>query len=527
MGIWAHLRRRRAATATRSGEENLLVISDIHLGEDILVGGPDHLAEHIRVLNRELAQFVDFYRRTTLDGRAWHLVINGDMFDFVKVSVLPEPGDSLYKRWRQVGRDGGENITLPNTPENVVWKLERILDIHRPLFKELAAFLLDGHRVSIIEGNHDAEFYFEEVRVRLRRYVVELAEGLHAGRKQSGSFDAEKIGEAFRFRTWFMASPGRYHIEHGHQYDEYCSFEYNLAPLDHREADTLATPFTHRVVPHLAELLGDFSTHGIDKWTFTDAVRFVFGLGPRMFWAIAKVYFRVAFELLGESGERRKEELKARGEGHRARLQALGRGSPYSEVTITALDRMKATPVEFSFWKTLRVFYLDRFLTALASFAGVFIGLLVGGSVGLILASGSLLFGSGSLLLQAMSRATDVPDILRRAAAQVAGLTGTRYVIFGHSHDPELVDLKDRYGIGQFGEAAFYLNTGSWVTREILLGKASTGMTYAEVTSRGAALKRWQSGEHSSVVLADTSSTVHPINGTEAHPRKDSVVPTA
>ena len=31
-----------------------------------------------------------------------------------------------------------------------------VLEIHRPLFKEMARFLLNGHRITILEGNHDA-----------------------------------------------------------------------------------------------------------------------------------------------------------------------------------------------------------------------------------------------------------------------------------------------------------------------------------------------------------------------------------
>jgi hypothetical protein len=51
--------------------------------------------------------------------------------------------------------------------------------------------------------------------------------------------------------------------------------------------------------------------------------------------------------------------------------------------------------------------------------------------------------------------------------------------------------LRQEFGVGRFGETSFYLNSGSWVTREILLGEAGEGMTYVELTQHGAALKRW------------------------------------
>ena len=50
MGLFS---RRSKPTPAGEADENLLVISDIHLGEDILDEGPASLSEYIRALNRE------------------------------------------------------------------------------------------------------------------------------------------------------------------------------------------------------------------------------------------------------------------------------------------------------------------------------------------------------------------------------------------------------------------------------------------------------------------------------------------
>ncbi len=51
----------------------------------------------------------------------------------------------------------------------------------------------------------------------------------------------------------------------------------------------------------------------------------------------------------------------------------------------------------------------------------------------------------------ARTRVRDLPEDLRCVAARVAEQTGVRYVVLGHSHHPELVNLRERYGVGRFG----------------------------------------------------------------------------
>lgn len=508
MGWWSRLVGREEPP-NRLGDENLLVISDVHLGEDILIDGPEHLSDYIRALNRGLAEFVAAHRAVVVDGRPWHLVINGDLFDFVKVSLRPEPQEA-YERWGRLDLRGLDTKVIPNTAQAVVWKLERIVEVHRPLFKELALFLLDGNRITILEGNHDAEFYFPEVRQTLRDTLARIAEQQHAREKRDTPFDAASLAERVQFRIWFEALSGRYHIEHGHQYDEYCSFEYQLAPYDKEGADTLATPFSHRPMPYFAELLGDFSTHGMeDRGAFWRIIRHVLLLGPRVIWGATKAYFVTSFEMVRRSGKRRRAEVLDLQARHTRRLEGMAGEAPYGYRTLERLDRLRATPAEFSLVKMVRVSYLDRFLlgaaTALAMLPAFFLSFMDAAAY-LVLVLG---LGSVGQWILARTRVTDLPETLRRAAAGIAEVTGVRYVVLGHSHHPELVNLRERYGVGRFGENAFYLNTGSWVTREILLGEKGKGMTYVEITSRGAALKRWVGEESQPALLASTDGDLH------------------
>ncbi len=501
MPFWSRAR----AEDTAGGESyNLLVISDVHLGEDVLIDGPERMSEYIRALNRELAQFIASHRQERVDGRPWHLLVNGDMFDFVKVSLRPEPTDA-YAAWARGEREqaaaaGG----IPNTAANVTWKLKRILEIHRPLFKELAAFVLEGNRLTLIEGNHDAEFYFDEVRASLGEELLRLARRLHAEGKRRDKLDETAFAERVQFRSWFDASPGRFHIEHGNQYDEMCSFEWRLAPYDREGAQTLAVPLSHRAMPYFVELLGDFSTHGFEDKSFGYWLRYVFALGPRLVWALFKTYWLVVWELLLRAGKKRRAELEALRAQHGARLRGLSEEAPYGQRILAALDRLKALPAEYSLLKMLHAAYVDRFAVLVFGGLALLPVFFLSAGAALWWSLGVALLVAVAWWVSAKAGHVDLPATLRRAAARIAELTGARYVVFGHSHHPELVDLRAAFGVGRFGEQAFYLNTGSWVTREILLGAQGRGMTYVEITGDAAYLKRWRGSGQTPVVLSCT-----------------------
>lgn len=496
MNLWGRLFTPKNRT-TPLVEENVLVISDIHLGEDVVVDGPEHLGEYIRALNHELTNFVAAHADEGDDGRSWHLVINGDMFDFVKLALKPTP-EEAFSEWR-LRLSPEELAAMPNTPALVVWKLARIVEIHRPLFKEMARFIRLGHRISIIEGNHDTELYFPETQAALQNHV--LQEVLRQG---GTGEDLETLRHRIQFPGWFTASAGRYHIEHGNQYDPYCSFEYNLAPFESGTDVRMAVPMTHQVMPYFADVLSDFSTHGIEGWSMMQWVRYGLTLGPRLAWVLLTSYARAMVDVLGKSGPKRAAALEGHGERHRARLKELAEQSPYGLETLAALDRLKATPAEYSIWQMMHVFYVDRFLVGAGMLVLGTLGFFLGGGAGRLLAGGVLLGGVALLYVLGRTTRGRVDERLRTAAAGIADRTGARYVVFGHSHEPELVDLGHAFGTGRFGESAYYINSGSWVTREILLGEAGKGMTYVEISRRGAALRRWGGSRATSAVLATT-----------------------
>jgi UDP-2,3-diacylglucosamine pyrophosphatase LpxH len=479
---------RRAERAIET-DERIIVISDLHLGEDVVAGGPEHLGDYIRALNRQLADFV----RSHCDRRKgrWHLVVNGDMMDFVKVAVSSEP-DEAFRSWRQ----GLGDEALPESREQVLWKLVRIMEIHRPFFRELARFLAVGNRATIVEGNHDAEFYFPEVQQAIRQFVEDEAQKLPEWEDDMG----EQIRRRFTFGSWFIAQVGRYHIEHGHQYDRYCSFEYNLVPVDHHGG--IAVPLSHKLLPYFSRLLGDFSTHGIEEWSFSRWMSYIFNRGPRMTLVLLWAYFQAMRELVPLAGRARPGAQES-ARMQRTRLRSIAKSGPYEMETLRRLERLKAKPAEHSILSIIHLFYLDRFILLAAGVPLAAIGLWVGGH-GLWLAGATAAGMVAGLLALSWRRAADIDETLRGAAARIAAVTGARYVVFGHSHEPELINLSDTYGVGPLGAKVFYVNSGSWVTREVLRGDSGKGMTYVEIAAESATLKRWNGADRVATVLAST-----------------------
>jgi UDP-2,3-diacylglucosamine pyrophosphatase LpxH len=456
-------------------------------------------------LNRELADFIAGHRTRVSPDGGWHLVIDGDMFDFVKLAKMV-PRKKRRPRLRRKRRRGAEPATAP-TPlldhrDDIRARLARIITVHETVFREMAAFLLAGHRVTIIEGNHDAECYLREVRADLRAAVLRFAHAHQSGLGQQ-PIAPELLHERLSFRTWFEAGTVgdgvRFHIEHGHQYDEFCSFEYNLAPYDDASRREVAMPLAHRAIPYFTELLRSFAAEPVEAFDGKAALRFMQMLGPRKAWVLFKVYCIAMLELLKRAGKKRRSALTGLADEQRSELHALAANSPYDVATLERMDALKALPAEYSVIKMIRVFWFDVVLATGVAITGTLMSLLIGGVLGLLF---SLAILSGCIYVVRRGnrdRRLNVVRVLQHAASKLAAETKARYVIFGHSHRAELVRV---------GADAFYLNSGSWVTREVLRGEQGSGMTFIEITPDAAELKRWTGLGKIPRVLASTASGV-------------------
>lgn len=143
--------------------------------------------------------------RVCLDDRPVDLVFDGDTIDFLKTSV-----DGAWPRYI--------DATIAQA------KLDRIEAAHPLFFEAVRELLASGRcqRVIFVEGNHDYELVFPEIRQRIRRL---LGQG-------------ERV--IFPGTSWRM---GDLHVEHGHQTDVLFSTEpdHRFVELDGRKV--LALPW--------------------------------------------------------------------------------------------------------------------------------------------------------------------------------------------------------------------------------------------------------------------------------------------
>ncbi len=199
---------------------NYLVVSDLHLR-----GGFTNRTEGLYHFDDEFAEFLRYYRVHRRAERPWHLVIGGDFIEFLYINDAPDRTDRML---RGVHFTASENYYGASTEApKARWKLDRILrSSHAQLLIALARFVFEGNHVSVLRGNHDAEMFWPEVKEHFRRLIAE-----HHPQDVSYLQMKDAVRHRVQFPDWFFFEPGQLYVEHGCQYDPFCSFEYFMNPV--------------------------------------------------------------------------------------------------------------------------------------------------------------------------------------------------------------------------------------------------------------------------------------------------------
>jgi hypothetical protein len=105
---------------------NILVVSDLHFGEELLPGATPERRQAVEIGARAFRDFLHYHTSRRLGGRPWRLVIAGDLFDFMSVVIPGRPG--------QPARSADERrFGLGRGYKPGVERLARICENHRPL----------------------------------------------------------------------------------------------------------------------------------------------------------------------------------------------------------------------------------------------------------------------------------------------------------------------------------------------------------------------------------------------------------
>ena len=225
-----------------SKAEYTAVVSDLHLCEAEPIHTKYPLWKKYKTrqffFDKEFVQFLKtIHEKAHL--KKVELVLNGDIFDFDSVIALPK--NPPYRiSWIEKRRG------LHPQEEKSVFKIKKILQHHKAWVKSLREFLMQGHRVIFVIGNHDVELHFFLVQQAIRE-TLSLPKDLQKN---------------LRFNEWFYLSNNDTLIEHGNQCDPYCVAENPVHPFIVRyNRVEVRVPFGNLATRYMINAMGFFNPH--------------------------------------------------------------------------------------------------------------------------------------------------------------------------------------------------------------------------------------------------------------------------
>jgi hypothetical protein len=248
--------------------------------------------------------------------------------------------------------------------------------------------------------------------------------------------------------------PGVAWIEHGHVYDEGCSFEFNLAPSDPADGRIVANA-DYAAIRYLGSAVPELDPHGIEEWGLWGYLRYTAGLGFRSgtrLWVAYARFVRALFAArrLHKSFKRRDRRQRE----HRARLAEVAHAAGIPIETASAIDRMSRTPLTVSSRRLGRMVMLDRFGIGLGGALACAILLLSLRLVWALLGIACVV-GGAIALTRWLGRHMVTSQLSMRAVPQrLRKLVDAPVVVFGHTHDPRWQKLRS---------GGLYLNAGTWL----------------------------------------------------------------
>lgn len=195
--------------------ETVIVVSDLHLGmgQDTATGRFDRRENFFA--DETFAQFLRHYDRG--NGRRL-LVLNGDTFDFLRITEIPRTDEDFLlwsKRLKELDAERSlkdlrrirwreKRFGLRTDDYRSVWKLMLIERGHPGFFDALGEWIASGNSIVCVTGNHDVELHWPLVRTAIRAIVVRNP--AHPG------------NGTLRFTDDNMRLANVY-LEHGHRFD--------------------------------------------------------------------------------------------------------------------------------------------------------------------------------------------------------------------------------------------------------------------------------------------------------------------
>src|SRR3954465_8219762 len=343
---------------------NLVAISDLHLGCDLKPSGK---TQRPASFDTQLGAFLDFHAVNQRDGKPWRLLLNGDIVDFVAMTVTPGPEAPF-----EVSEDEREFGLAPSEAK-CVWNLRKTFERHPLVFDALARFNHKGNCLHIIRGNHDAEFHWPAVQAALKAHLADRA-GVEGPPRR-------RFERRIEFHPWFYLEPGFFYAEHGNAHDHYSlqtDFFDAAGVQAKREIDL---PLSSKVLRYFANKYTEQTDlDECDTWGVAEYIGWVLKAGNPL--RVAADYFVMVFRVIYPVV---RQSLKISRAFARAADKAMSEAvDPHAHVR-HALQRFQGTekqaqqlvaiaakPGEQSLFDSMQLFYLDRMLLAILCLGAAF-----------------------------------------------------------------------------------------------------------------------------------------------------------
>jgi UDP-2,3-diacylglucosamine pyrophosphatase LpxH len=432
--------------AAPADDFNYLVVSDLHLSE-----ADRNPAGRFFHFDEDFADFLRHYRLTYVGQRRWRLIIDGDFIEFFQMTEAPAPGERLLRGVRLTASD---RRFFPGTEwEKSVWKMDRVLRSHPQLLLALARFLLAGNEVYVLRGNHDVEMFWPQVQDHFRLLLAQ-----HHPAESTYMETKEAVQARLHFRPWFFLEKDLLYVEHGCQYDPFCTNEHNLCPVVPDRPHQLALPFSAFSMRYFAARIAVVDPAAIEN--VNSIPRYLGRLlarHPLQAFVIPYYYVEMIVRTLGKVGASApaaERVVAAREASARAELERMYDLPP---ATVAALEALREPSILRSLPATIASFSLDIVTLGLAAVTSIWLAAprTRRGRLGAGALSGLLAAGLTGAWVRRASHINDHRN-LRTIARRIADTVGVRYVVFGHSHEP------DAHRLTGNGER-WYFNVGTWV----------------------------------------------------------------
>lgn len=432
--------------------ETLLILSDVHLGSDINdrapPGGASRRSQRI---DEDLTALFRHYGRVVPEGERWRAVIAGDFIDFIGIAIAAGGARTPLDT---VPSDEELAHGLGNSADHARAKLQRVAERHHDVLGAIAEFVARGHALTMVHGNHDIEFHWEQVQTEFRQILTRLAVTAHP------EIDTEAFLARIEFNPWFFWADGVAYIEHGHQYDAYCATDYVMAPLSPLDPRRIARGFTDVFLRYVVRPTKGMKEHGHETKGLLDYIAFAAGLGARglvhlgwRFGSAVVELFRLRRQYFTEAARKLREE-------HDRRVALLAEATRIGMDRLKALLALQVPPVTHSVRGILASVLLDRLAVALAASLALVVVAIASWNHGhRWWGAACVLVAWGLAHRYLSSQRTIEPDaFLADRAQHLAKLFPAAFVVMGHTHVPQRIDVNDG--------AATYINVGSWAEEE-------------------------------------------------------------